>query len=153
MLWVDATLNGEMLYFLKIWLYYLGSLYERIKSTTKCIRFKRCTRHKDFHRGNHKWENSTNFFRIVRWSKYCLSLSCALESVYGVYKWGRAPPYLYPLKSLSKYKTQAYMSSRMGPTSPRETTITYYMIFALGTIFPTFNRGFTSRYRHNLYIS
>ena len=121
-----------MLDFLKIWLDYLGSLSKRITSTKKCIRYKRYTRHKDFRRGNHKGENPTNFFRIVRWSKAvirnvqhlslsssdCLSLSCALESVWGVYKWGREPPYLYPFKSLTKYKTRAYISSHMGSTSP-----------------------------------
>ena len=66
---------------------------------------------------------------IIFLSSYdCLSLSNALESVWGVYKWGRAPPYLYPFKSLTKYKTRAYMSSHMEPTSPRDTRITYYMI-------------------------
>ena len=58
-----------MLDFLKIRLDYLGSLSERITSTTKCIRYKRYTRHKYFHQGNHKGENPANFFRIVRWSK------------------------------------------------------------------------------------
>ena len=64
----------------------------------------------------------------------CLSLSNSLESVWGVYKLGRAPTYLYPFKSLTKYKTQAYMSCHMGPTSPRETTSTYYMMLHLGLL-------------------
>ena len=59
---------SSLLDFLKIWLDYLGSLYERITSTTKCIRYKRYTRHKDFHRGNNKGEITANFFKIVRWS-------------------------------------------------------------------------------------
>ena len=48
---------------------YLGSLSERITSTTICIIYNRCTRQKYFHRGNHKGENPANFLRIVRWSK------------------------------------------------------------------------------------
>ena len=64
-----------------------------------------------------------------------LSLSPnTLESVCGVYKWGRAPPYLYPFNSLTKYKTRAYMSSHMGPTSPRETKIKYYMMLHWGLL-------------------
>ena len=64
-----------------------------------------------------------------------LSLSQnTLESVWGVYKWGRVLPYLYPFKSLTKYKTWAYMSSHMGPTSPRETTIKYYMMLHWGLL-------------------
>ena len=44
-----------------------------------------------------------------------LSLSQnALESVRGVYKWGRVPPYLYPFNSLAKYNIQAYMLSHTG---------------------------------------
>ena len=129
-----------MLDFLKIWLDYLGSLSERIKSTKKCIKCKICTRHKDFHWGNHKGENPANFFRIVRWSKAVIrsiqqlsisspfSLSHVKLRVWGVYKWARAPPYLYPFKSLTKYKTRAYISSHMGPTSPKETTSTYCMM-------------------------
>ena len=105
-------------------------------------RCKRCTRHKEFHQGNHKGEIPTNFFIIVRSSKAIIrnvhqlsfSLSNALESVCGVYKWGRVPPYLYPFKSLTKYKTRAYMSSHMGPTSPRETKITYYMMLHWGLL-------------------
>ena len=135
---------------LKIWLNYLGSLFERITSTTKCIRYKRYTRHKYFHLGNHKGENPANFFRIVRCSKAVIrnvqqlsfsppmtvSLSQnSLESVWGVYKWGREPPYLYPFNSLTKYKTRAYMSSHMGPTSPRDTIITYYIMLHWG-LFP-----------------
>ena len=58
-----------MLDFLKILFYYLGSLSERITSTTKCIRCKRYTRHKKFHWGNHKGEKTAKFFIIVRWSK------------------------------------------------------------------------------------
>ena len=42
---------------------------------------------------------------------------------------------LYPFKSLTKYKNWAYMSSHMGHTSPRETTITYYMMLHWG-LFP-----------------
>ena len=142
-----------MLDFLKIWLDYLGYLSKIITSTKKCIRYKRYTRHKYFHRGNLKGENPTNFFRIVRWSKavirnvqqlsfsppmtisLSLSLSCALESMWGVCKWGKAPPYLYPFKSLTKYKNGSYMLSHMGPTSPRETTITHYMMLHWG-LFP-----------------
>ena len=140
-----------LLDFLKIWLDYIGSLSERITSTKKYIRYKIYTRHKYVHRGNHKGENLTNFFRIVRWSKavirnvqqlpfsppmtVSLSLSCALESVLDVYKWGRVPPYLYHFKSLTKYKTRSYMSSHMGSTSPRETTNTYYMMLQWG-LFP-----------------
>ena len=141
-------LLNHLLYFLKIWLDYLGYLSERITSTTKCIKCKICIRHKYFHRGNHKGKNPANFFRIVRWSKsvirnvqqlyfspfLTLSLSCALESVWGVYKWGRTPFYLYPFKTLTKYKTQAYMLSHMGPTSPREITITYYMMLHWGLL-------------------
>ena len=118
-----------MLIFLKIWLDDLGSLSERIKSTTKCIGYKRHTRHKYFHRGNHKGEKPANFLRIVKLSKevirsiYELSISHPLTvsfshvplRVWGVHKWGITPPYLYPFKSLTKYKTRSYMSSHMGP--------------------------------------
>ena len=44
------------------------------------------------------------------------------------------PPYLYPFMSLTKYNAQAYMSSHMGPTSPRETKITYYMMLHWGLL-------------------
>ena len=139
-----------MLDFLKIWLYYLGSLSKRITTTEKCIRCKRCIIHKYFHRGNHRGENPAKLLQnskmikssnkkclatIFLSSYECLSLSQnALESVWGVYKWGRYPPYLYPFKSLTKYKTQAYMSSHMGPISPRETAITYYMMSHWGLL-------------------
>ena len=65
---------------------------------------------------------------IFLFSFDCLSLSNALESVLGVYKWGRVPPYLYHFKSLTKYNIRTYMSSRMGPTFPRDTTSTNYMM-------------------------
>ena len=61
-----GTATIILLYFLKIWLDYLGSLSERITSTSKFIRCKRCTRHRGFHRGNHKGQNPSKFFRIVR---------------------------------------------------------------------------------------
>ena len=91
----DICCSNWMLDFLNICLYYLGSLSERITSKKQCIRYKRYTRHKYFHWGNHKEENPSNFFIIVRWSKsvirsiqqlsvsppFSLSLSCELESV------------------------------------------------------------------------
>ena len=46
-------------------LIYLRYLYERITSTTIHQRYIRYTRHKYFHRGNHKGENPTNFLIIV----------------------------------------------------------------------------------------
>ena len=46
-------------------LFYLGSLSERITSTSIHQRYIRYTRHRYFHRGNHKGENPTNFLRIV----------------------------------------------------------------------------------------
>ena len=55
-----------MLFFLKIWLYYLGSLSERITSTKGCIRHKRYTSHKYFHWENQKGDNPIKLFRIVR---------------------------------------------------------------------------------------
>ena len=33
-----------------------------------------------------------------------------------------------------QYKTRAHMSSHMGPISPRETTITYYMMLHWGLL-------------------
>ena len=71
---------------------------------------------------------------IFLFSFDCLSLSNALESVLGVYKWGREPPYLYPLNSLNKYKTWSYMSSHMRPTYIGETTITYYTMLHWGLL-------------------
>ena len=58
-----------MLFFLNIFLDYLGYLSERITSTTTCIRYKRYTTQKYFYWGDHKEENHTNFLRIVRRSK------------------------------------------------------------------------------------
>ena len=137
-----------MLYFLKIWLDYLGYLSEIITSTSKCIRYKTymtqifssgkpqrrkprklLQNSKMIKRSNKKC--STTIFLS---SSDCFSLSYSLESVWGVYKGGRAPSYLYPFKSLTKYKTRSYMSSHMGPTSPTETTITYDMMLHWGLL-------------------
>ena len=137
-----------VLEFLKIRLDYLGSLSERITSTTNFIRYKRYTRHEDFHRGNYKGENPANFLRIVRLPKAVIrsiqqlsisppltvSLSHANLRVWVVYKWGRLPPYLYPFNSLTKHTTGAYMSSLAGPTSPRETPSTHYMMLHWGLL-------------------
>ena len=142
---VEGPLLG-VLDFLTIWLDYLGSLSERITSTTQCIRCKRCTRHRFSSRKpqrrkprkllqNNKMIKSSNkkcSATIFLSSYVCLSLSCALESVCGVCKWGRVPPYLYPFRSLTKYNIWAYMSSHIRPTSPRETTSTYYMMLHWG---------------------
>ena len=49
-----AFVVAILLYFLKISLDYLGCLSKRMTSTSKCIKCKRCTRHKYFHWGNHK---------------------------------------------------------------------------------------------------
>ena len=40
-----------------------------------------------------------------------------------------------PFQVTNQYKTRSYMSSHMGgPTSPRETTITYYMMLNWGLL-------------------
>ena len=46
-------------------LIYIGYLSERIISTTIHLRYARYTRSIDFHWGNHKGENPTNFLKIV----------------------------------------------------------------------------------------
>ena len=107
-------------------------------------------RHKYFHRENHKGENPANFFRIVSWSKVVItsihqiyisyhlssSLSHSKLRMWGVYKWGRVPPYLYPFKSLNKHNTGAHMSSMTGLTSPKETPNTHYMMLHWGLLPP-----------------
>ena len=138
-----------MLVFLYIWLVYLGSLFERIKSTTRCIRYKIYMRNKDVHHGNQKGEIHANFFKIVRWSKSLIGsiqnlsisppltvfLSCTLDSVLGVYKWERVPPYSYHSMPLTKDSIRSYVSYHMGPTSSTKTTSTYYMMLHWG-LFP-----------------
>ena len=151
-----------LLVFLYIWLDCLGSLFERITSASRCIRYKRYTRHKYFHRGNHKGENPTNFFKIVRWSKavirsiqqlsisppLSLSLSHVNLRVWGVYKWGRTPPYLYPFKSLTKHKLVAHVFPNMVDFFQRDSKYTLHDV-TLGTIAPTYKIGCTSRSIHN----
>ena len=63
-----------------------------------------------------------------------VSLSHVNLRVWGVYKWGIVPPYLYPFNSLTKHKTGAHMSSLTGPTSPRETPNTHYMMLHWGLL-------------------
>ena len=150
--------------FLKIWLDFLGSLSERITSTIKCIRYKRYTRHKDFHRGNHKGENLANFFRIVRWSKTIIR---------NVQQLSFSPPLTVSLSHASRRVCEVcinegeflpiYTFSSYWPNIRLEPTchFTWGPLFLeipqlhitwcyLGIISLTYNRGCTSRSRHSL---
>ena len=86
----EALIPCLFFYILLAW---LGSLSDRIKSTYRCIIYKRYTRNKSFHQGNHK--AVIRSIQQLDVSPPFVSLFHVNLRVWGVYRRGREPPYLY----------------------------------------------------------
>ena len=130
-------------------LIWLGSLSERITSTTIYPRYTRDTRHTYFPHGNHKGENPAKFLRIVQSqimyhkmnkssnkksyaSIYLSSLSfslysCELEWVQGrINEGGHLPIYTFQVIDLTHEWGRPL--TLIGSNSPRETPKINYMM-------------------------
>ena len=125
-------------------------MFERITSTTRCIRLNRYTRHKYFHQGNHKGENPKNFLIIVQSQRmyhkmnkpsnkkysatiYLSSLSFSLYSYelewvqVCINEGGFLPIYIFQVTCLLHDK--GWPLTLIGPNSPRETPKIHYMSY------------------------